>query len=133
MELLYVDPDDICLHRGLVQGQFSPSYQRSFSDPDILQTYSASALAGIGLIHNLAGAGFPLFGTQMYHRLGNQGATSLLAGLAVLMVPIPFILERYGMKLRQKSPWARVHVEHGDEDNGKRDEEVGSSSSPQYE
>jgi len=62
------------------------------------------------------GAGFPLFGTQMYRRLGNQGATSLLAGLAVLMVPIPFILGRYGKRLREKSPWAKVHVEGGDGD-----------------
>ncbi|PMD45819.1 hypothetical protein L207DRAFT_541775 [Hyaloscypha variabilis F] len=54
----------------------------------------ASALAGIGLICNPSGAGFPLFGTQMYDGLGNQGATSLLAGLAVLMVPIPFILRK---------------------------------------
>jgi len=100
---------------------------------DSYKTYSASALAGIGLIRNLAGAGFPLFGTQMYHRLGNQGATSLLAGLAVLMIPIPFILERYGMKLRRKSPWARVHVEHGDEGDGKRDEQAGFSSSHQGE
>jgi len=105
MELLYVDPDDIYLHRGLIQGQFSPSYQPSFSDADIVQTYSVSALASVGLIRKLAGARSPLFSTQMYHRLGNQGATSLLAGLAVFMVPILFILERYGMKLKQKSRW----------------------------
>jgi hypothetical protein len=70
-----------------------------------VQTYSVSALAGVGLIRKLAGARFPLFSTQMYYRLGNQGATSLLAGLAVFMVPIPFILERYEMKLKQKSRW----------------------------
>ena len=63
----------------------------------------------------------------MYHKLGNQGANSLLAGLAVLMVPIPFILARFGKRLRERSPWARVHVEGGDEvengDGRKSDEE----------
>jgi len=52
----------------------------------------------------------------MYHRLGDQGATSLLAGLAVLMVPIPFILRRYGVRLRRRSPWARIHMEDGEGD-----------------
>ncbi|KAE8448794.1 hypothetical protein EG329_008796 [Mollisiaceae sp. DMI_Dod_QoI] len=84
---------------------------------DSYKTFSASALAGIGLIRNTAGAGFPLFGTQMYHQLGNQGATSLLAGLAVLMVPIPFILgSSLGVKLRHRSPWARIHIEGDDMD-----------------
>ncbi|KAF8848825.1 hypothetical protein BDZ45DRAFT_718491 [Acephala macrosclerotiorum] len=68
---------------------------------DSYKTYFASALAGIGLIRNVAGAGFPLFGTQI-----------LLAGLAVLMVPIPFILgSSLGVKLGQRSPWARIHIE----------------------
>jgi hypothetical protein len=83
---------------------------------DSYKTYSASALAGIGLIRNLAGAGFPLFGTHMYHRLGKQGATSLLAGLAVLMVPIPFVLARYGESLRKKSKWASGHGEGGSDE-----------------
>ncbi|KAJ5037947.1 uncharacterized protein L3040_006823 [Drepanopeziza brunnea f. sp. 'multigermtubi'] len=83
---------------------------------DSYKTFSASALAGIGLIRNIAGAGFPLFGRQMYHRLGNQGATSLLAGLACLMVPIPFILDRYGFRLRKQSPWASMHVESAEDE-----------------
>lgn len=33
---------------------------------DSCMTFSASALAGVGLMGNLAGAGFPLFGTAMY-------------------------------------------------------------------
>jgi len=92
---------------------------------DSYKTYSASALAGIGLIRNLAGAGFPLFGTQMYHRLGDEGASSLLAGLAVLLVPIPFVLSSYGVRLRRKSPWARQHMEGGEREDvegaGERD------------
>lgn len=33
---------------------------------DSYQTYSASALAGVILVRNLVGAGFPLFASQMY-------------------------------------------------------------------
>jgi hypothetical protein len=59
----------------------------------------------------------------MYHRLGNQGATPLLAGLAILMVPIPFVFTKYGPKLREGSPWAREHVD-GDELEGRDREEL---------
>jgi len=36
---------------------------------DSYQTYSASALAGVILVRNLVGAGFPLFASQMYERV----------------------------------------------------------------
>lgn len=52
----------------------------------------------------------------MFHKLGNQGAVSLLAGLAILMIPIPFILEKYGVRLRKRSPWACQHVESDDDE-----------------
>ncbi|UZJ53748.1 hypothetical protein CBS101457_003068 [Exobasidium rhododendri] len=49
------------------------------------------------------GAGFPLFTIQMYDAMTVQGATSLLAGIALLLVPMPYILKRYGALLRSKS------------------------------
>jgi hypothetical protein len=81
----------------------------------------------------LLGAGFPLFGTQKYHKLGNQGATSLLPCLAILMALIPFILRRYGIELRRRSPWARIDVERGGEEDGKRDEGTSSTPPPHIE
>ena len=44
--------------------------------------YSASALAGIGLVRNAAGAGFPLFARQMFINEGFQYAGLILACLA---------------------------------------------------
>lgn len=84
---------------------------------DSYKAYSASALAGIGLIRNLFGAGFPLFAHSLFTGLGSQGAGTLLAGLAVILVPIPFVWSRYGRLLREKSPWARQHMDdlEGDE------------------
>lgn len=84
---------------------------------DSYLTYSASALAGVGLIRNLAGAGFPLFGTQLFTNEGYNWGGSILAFLACLLVPIPFVLARYGKRLRAKSPFARQHMgDDGDED-----------------
>lgn len=84
---------------------------------DSYKVYSASALAGIGLIRNLFGAGFPLFAHSLFTGLGSQRAGTLLAGLAVILVPIPFVWSRYGRLLREKSPWARQHMDdlEGDE------------------
>lgn len=78
---------------------------------DSYMVFSASALAGVGLIRNLAGAGFPLFGKQLFTNLGYNWAGTVLACLAILLVPIPFILERWGPRLRARSEWARLHVD----------------------
>ncbi|KAK8030047.1 hypothetical protein PG993_011338 [Apiospora rasikravindrae] len=82
---------------------------------DAYRVYSASALAGIGLIRNLFGAAFPLFGRKLFTSLGYQWGASLLALLAVVLIPIPFVLVRYGPTIRRKSPWASQHL---DNDNG---------------
>ena len=74
---------------------------------DSYQTYSASALAGVILVRNIVGAGFPLFAQQMYTRLGYEWASSLLAFLSILLVPIPFIFFSWGRTIRMRSPWAR--------------------------
>lgn len=76
---------------------------------DAYKTYSASALAGIGLIRNLAGAGFPLVGRSLFINIGTRNATLVLMGLAILLSPIPFVLERRGVSLRKRSPWAAAH------------------------
>lgn len=78
---------------------------------DAYMVFSASALAGIGLVRNLFGAGFPLFGNQMFENEGYNWAGTILAGLSMLLIPIPFVLERYGTALRARSPWAREHMD----------------------
>ncbi|PQE24376.1 polyamine transporter protein [Rutstroemia sp. NJR-2017a BVV2] len=84
---------------------------------DSYMVFSASALAGVGLIRNLAGAGFPLFGSQMFENEGYNWAGSILAFLAMVLVPIPFILEKWGPRIRARSPWARQHMDDNDDDN----------------
>ncbi|KAK0660157.1 Efflux pump FUB11 [Lasiodiplodia hormozganensis] len=76
---------------------------------DSYQTYSASALAGVILVRNLVGAGFPLFGKQMYQTLGWEWAGTLLAFLSIPLCAIPFVFFYKGEAIRLKSPWAREH------------------------
>ncbi|KAH8078023.1 polyamine transporter [Filobasidium floriforme] len=67
--------------------------------------YASSALAGVVFVRNIVGAIFPLFGRQMFERLGNQWALFLLSMLSFLLVSIPFFLYRRGAKVRAKSPY----------------------------
>ncbi|KIJ68577.1 hypothetical protein HYDPIDRAFT_106784 [Hydnomerulius pinastri MD-312] len=67
---------------------------------------AASALAACTVVRSLFGAGFPLFATQMYEKLGPQWASSLLGFIALAMMPIPFVLTKYGPTLRMKSKYA---------------------------
>ncbi|ODV96576.1 hypothetical protein PACTADRAFT_39791 [Pachysolen tannophilus NRRL Y-2460] len=63
----------------------------------------ASAMAANNLLRYVVGSVFPLFTVQMYENLGNGWATSILAFIALAMVPVPWIFERYGPTLRSKS------------------------------
>lgn len=78
---------------------------------DSYRVYAASALAGLGLIRNMAGAGFPLFAKAFFLKEGFQHAGTVLACMACVLIPIPFILERHGPRLRRNSPWAREHMD----------------------
>ncbi|BGP15715.1 hypothetical protein JCM10213v2_003704 [Rhodosporidiobolus nylandii] len=69
---------------------------------------AASALAINTVVRSGFGAGFPLFATQMYNKLTIQGASSLLGGLAIVFVPVPFLLVKYGRKIRSMSKNAIV-------------------------
>lgn len=48
--------------------------------------------AGNDFMRSSFGAGFPLFATAMYNKLGVGWASSLLGFLAIAFIPIPFIL-----------------------------------------
>ena len=49
----------------------------------------------------------PLFGSQVYSALGIHGAGSLIAGLATLLGLVPFLIVRYGGRLRARSRFAK--------------------------
>ncbi|KAK4963727.1 GTPase-activating protein [Elasticomyces elasticus] len=70
---------------------------------DVYPRHTASVLAGNELMRSAFAAGFPLFAPAMYHQLGIAWASSLLAFLACAFVPLPFLLRRYGKRLRLAS------------------------------
>lgn len=57
------------------------------------------------VVRSLAGAGFPLFATQMYEQLNPRWASTLLGLLAAVMAPIPILLIKYGPRLRKNSKY----------------------------
>ncbi|KAK9483564.1 MFS general substrate transporter [Lipomyces starkeyi] len=74
---------------------------------DAYPMYAASALAANSLVRSCFGASFPLFGNQMYEKLGYQWASSLLAFLSILMMPFPYIFYKYGKRIRANSRHAK--------------------------
>ncbi|ODV88685.1 hypothetical protein CANCADRAFT_32207 [Tortispora caseinolytica NRRL Y-17796] len=69
---------------------------------DSFSEIAATALAAKVFMRSAGGAAFPLFTTQMYHRLGLQWASWLLAFISLAMVAIPFVFKRYGGVIRAK-------------------------------
>ncbi|KAI0406757.1 MFS general substrate transporter [Xylaria palmicola] len=72
--------------------------------------YAASIFAGSALFRASFGATFPLFARQLFERLGVGPGNSLLGGVAILFIPIPFIFYKYGGKIRRMSKNARHDV-----------------------
>ncbi|OOF97594.1 hypothetical protein ASPCADRAFT_166594 [Aspergillus carbonarius ITEM 5010] len=73
---------------------------------DAYPLYAASALGANSFTRSTFAAAFPLFGVAMYHKLGDQWATSLLAFLSLVMAPFPYIFFRYGKRIRRRSRFA---------------------------
>lgn len=64
--------------------------------------HGASAMAANTLLRYVLGAVFPLFAVQMFEGLGVGWATSLLAFVSVVLAAIPWVLLRWGERLRAK-------------------------------
>ncbi|EXJ72707.1 uncharacterized protein A1O5_03854 [Cladophialophora psammophila CBS 110553] len=73
---------------------------------DTYQHLAASALAAKTCIRSFWGASVVLFTVQMYHTLGYQWASSLLAFLALACCAIPYVFYFYGARIRKLSRYA---------------------------
>ncbi|KAL1963943.1 hypothetical protein VTN77DRAFT_7618 [Rasamsonia byssochlamydoides] len=73
---------------------------------DTYQHQAASALAAKTFLRSMWGAGCVLFTIQMYHRLGYQWASTLLAFLALACCAIPYVFWFYGARIRKFSRFA---------------------------
>ncbi|KAG9591916.1 MFS multidrug transporter-like protein, partial [Aureobasidium melanogenum] len=74
---------------------------------DSYQRYAASAVASTTVLRSLAGFGFPLFAPAMYNALGYGWGNSVLGFIAVgIGIPAPFLLWKFGERLRARSKFA---------------------------
>ena len=94
------------------------SYRNAFADilvhqsylVDTYRMYSASAFAANTMARSAVGAAFPLFTTQMYEGLGVNWASTLVGGVALLLLPMPFLFYKYGPRIRAKSAFSPSKV-----------------------
>ncbi|KAJ7606621.1 MFS polyamine transporter [Roridomyces roridus] len=70
---------------------------------DSYSDYAASAIAAKTLLRSLIGAAVPLYVDQMFHNMGFQYAGLLLALVAIVIAPIPFVFYIYGERIRMRS------------------------------
>ncbi|KAL4781984.1 MFS multidrug transporter [Aspergillus varians] len=73
----------------------------------IVDVYMPNANSAISIhvaVRSLVSATFPLWGRDVYERLGVEWTATLLAGLGVLLMPSPIVFYFYGGKIRS---WSR--------------------------
>lgn len=73
---------------------------------DVYLMFANSGIAANTLIRSLVGGAFPLFSTQMYHKLGVDWASSLLGFITIAMIPIPVVFFIYGKRIRAMSKYS---------------------------
>ncbi|KAF9766723.1 hypothetical protein IL306_000831, partial [Fusarium sp. DS 682] len=73
----------------------------------ITDVYHGDVVASASAANSLARYGFagvfPLFTIQMYQRLGIDWASSLLGFIALALLPVPWVLFKYGSRIRDKT------------------------------
>lgn len=67
---------------------------------DAYTLHAASAMAANTVLRSVVGALLPLAGLPMYEKLGLGWGNSLLAFIALAMVPLPVLFYRYGERIR---------------------------------
>jgi DHA1 family multidrug resistance protein-like MFS transporter len=94
---------------------------------DTYLMYAASALAANTVCRSACGAAAPLFTQYMFDALGVGGGGSLIAGVACLLAPIPFVFYKYGEPIRRRSKFAPTEEDENkkNEAEQRRDEEEG--------
>ncbi|KAF7349203.1 MFS general substrate transporter [Mycena sanguinolenta] len=68
--------------------------------------YAASVLAGNDFFRSAIASVFPLFGRSFFTNLGLSPGSALLAGISFLLIPVFWLLFKYGHVLRQRSKYA---------------------------
>ncbi|RAL07667.1 MFS transporter [Aspergillus homomorphus CBS 101889] len=70
---------------------------------DVYKLNANSAMAANTLFRSCLGAGFPMFATAMFHKLGVNWAMTLLGCLTAILFPVPILCYIYGARIRRMS------------------------------
>ncbi|KAF1930792.1 membrane transporter [Didymella exigua CBS 183.55] len=71
---------------------------------DCFPQYAASAIAGMTCLRCLFGALLPLAGPSVYDTLGLGWGNSILGFIAIAFIPVPALLFKYGIIIRERYP-----------------------------
>ena len=77
---------------------------------DAYSKYAASAVGAVGLVENTSIAFLPLAASAMYTNLGHHWASSLLAFVSLALVVTPFVVLKWGQKIRARSPFMKEAI-----------------------
>ncbi|EAQ86381.1 hypothetical protein CHGG_07634 [Chaetomium globosum CBS 148.51] len=70
--------------------------------------HGASALSANSLLRYAFGGAFPMFTVQMFSSMGIGWASSLLGFVSVVLVPVPWVLYKYGRRIRAHSQYITI-------------------------
>ena len=76
---------------------------------DAFSIYAASAVSASVVASCIAGAILPMAGPELFARLGVGWGTSVLAFTAMIFIPVPIFLMKYGERARNYSRFKVVH------------------------
>ena len=80
---------------------------------EVYQIYAASALMFGSFSRYMAAGVMTVVGVPMYDKLGIHYTLTILACISSVMAPVPFLLYRYGHKVRQLSRQAQNKAQIG--------------------
>ncbi|KAG9800884.1 MFS general substrate transporter, partial [Aureobasidium melanogenum] len=82
---------------------------------DTYGSWAASANAPLAIMRALLSGALPLFGTAMFKNVGNNGAASILAGIATAYCLVAFCFWKFGKRIREHSKFA-IHDDDDEEE-----------------
>ncbi|KAI2621529.1 polyamine transporter 1 [Hypomontagnella submonticulosa] len=77
---------------------------------DTFQTYAASAVAANTFLRSCFAAAFPLVVSPLYHNVGVGPGSSIFAGFACLLIPVPYVFYFFGKRIRAANKWSKGSV-----------------------
>lgn len=71
---------------------------------DAFPEFAASSLAALTASRSLFGALLPLAGPKMYEAMGLGWGNSTLGFIAIILIPAPALIYKYGERIRKDYP-----------------------------